>query len=134
MMDLPKTTAIHLRRPSDGSVNKEQLFEHIETHLGFTVTTKIEADAQSYELLGHGLKHYCYLLAPIRKGESAYSDYKHRIMGILWFGKRYHYGMVIEIFGKSIESHMRDVAKELSAHLDHEVQVVTRTLKNPRFK
>ena len=126
------------KRPFNDTVDPEVFHAYIESQLGFTVNTKLPVDATTYELLGRSLRHHCYLLAPIRPTEAVthetLADYKFRIMGLLWYGKKYHHGLVVEVFGRSIEPHMNGIVTRFQQDFDHEVQMVTRIFKTPRFK
>lgn len=119
------------RRANNDKVDRAYLIEHIETHHQFTIDTEMTANALSYELLGHSLKGYFYLLAPVRPGESF--DDEWRVMGRLWYGKRYHHGIVIEVFGEKLESHMHKIARRLMEDFGHEVQVIIRTLRQAKY-
>lgn len=120
------------KRPSNDKVDPVQLADHLEKHHQFVVDTKLTADALSYELPGHSLKHYLHLLSPVRPGES-FGDDEWRVMGRLWYGKRYHHGLVIEVFGEKLDAHMYKIARHLIEDFGHEVRVMIRTLRRARY-
>lgn len=103
-------------------------------------------DALSYELggieRGGSLNHYFRLLVPIRATEVV--QYKvtrrdqraatpgllpaYRVMAVLWYGKYYHRGLALEVFGEDIRDHMTKVAHDLNSYFGNEVPIVVRTL------
>lgn len=137
MSDTPK--------PHAGIIKKDELAVII-TDLNFNVDQQA-VYADSYELMTHGLKKHFRLLAPINNTEAVQYAREHpvssdtasqswptkRVMAILWFGKYYHAGIVIEILGKDIEKHMTKIAHELVDHFEFEAPVVIRTLKEPQW-
>lgn len=133
-----------------GQIDKKDV-EKMLTELSLFPDREKVTGAKVYELLHHTLGNQLRLVRPILQneriklnshtptqiagyGSTAGPQLTDRIIGVLWFGKTYQRGMVIEVFGTDLHQESIELARAIIKALGGEVPVVCRELKNRYFE